>query len=377
VSAASFLHEVLENEMWDANKRTMLGVRREHAIDDFVACLARVPACRLKHRVEVMFAEEVAAGPGVTSEFFQLALRQALEGAAGCHAWQLNEQTRTFWPAEYTTESWQRLSRIYFASGVLLGQSLAQGVFVPPVFPRTLFAILLHSLRPSRPRRFELADIAAVDPAYSAALGHALTAESEAAGAELLGYLEWPCKPEQSVGTDALLSSFVSWYFGVGSEPSAGRFAPQLGALCEGFRAVVANSRLMCELFDEQALEQLMCPRGVHEAPDFALLRQSAKMDGWDESDAGYISAFWEVVQALDTAEQRKLLLFITASDRMPLRGWRWLGLLIKRNGDGDDRLPTAFTCFNMLLLPRYSGKEQLRNALKIAIHNSSGFGLL
>jgi ubiquitin-protein ligase E3 A len=378
VHAVSFLHDVLANEMWDADKHILLTVRREHAFDDFVARLAKMPANRLKHRAEVKFAKEVAAGPGVTSEFLQLALQQALEGTSSCHAWQLNAQTRTFWPTELTTtESWPRLSPLYFAAGVLLGQSLAQGVFVPPVFPRTLFAVLLHSLRPSRPRRFELADIAAVDPEFGGCLAKVLTANSEAAGAELLDYIDWPSKPEQSAGAAVLLSSYVSWFFGVGSEPSAGRFALQLGALCDGFGAVVANSRLICELFDEEALEQLTCPHGVHGAPDFTLLRQSAKLDGWDESDTEYISAFWEVVGELDTSEQRKLLLFITASDRMPLRGWRWLSLLIKRNGDGDDRLPTAFTCFHMLLLPRFSGKEQLRSALKIAIHNSSGFGLL
>jgi hypothetical protein len=123
----------------------------------------------------------------------------------------------------------------------LLGQSLAQGVFVPPVFPRTLFAVLLHSLRPSRSRRFELADIAAVDPELSTGLAKVLTANSEAAGAELLDYIDWPSKPEQSAGAAVLLSSNVSWFFGVGSEPSAGRFALQLGALCDGFGAVVAN----------------------------------------------------------------------------------------------------------------------------------------
>jgi hypothetical protein len=39
-------------------------------------------------------------------------------------------------------------------------------------------------------------------------------------------------------------------------------------------------------------------------------------------------------------------------------------------------RLPTAHTCFNILMLPNYSSKEKFENRLKLAIANSTGFGL-
>lgn len=42
----------------------------------------------------------------------------------------------------------------------------------------------------------------------------------------------------------------------------------------------------------------------------------------------------------------------------------------------GDDRLPTAHTCFNHLLLPAYSTLDKLKERLSFAITQSEGFGL-
>lgn len=40
-------------------------------------------------------------------------------------------------------------------------------------------------------------------------------------------------------------------------------------------------------------------------------------------------------------------------------------------------RLPTAHTCFNVLLLPDYSTKEKLKDRLEKAVDYSKGFGML
>jgi hypothetical protein len=44
------------------------------------------------------------------------------------------------------------------------------------------------------------------------------------------------------------------------------------------------------------------------------------------------------------------------------------LKLIIAKNGPDSDRLPSAHTCFNALLLPEYSAKEKLVNLLNKAI---------
>lgn len=49
----------------------------------------------------------------------------------------------------------------------------------------------------------------------------------------------------------------------------------------------------------------------------------------------------------------------------------------VHRNGPASDRLPTAHTCFNHLLLPQYATCDILRERLGLAIENAEGFGLI
>jgi len=72
---------------------------------------------------------------------------------------------------------------------------------------------------------------------------------------------------------------------------------------------------------------------------------------------------------------KRKLLEFVTASDRVPVGGMRNLQFTIQRNGVDDGWLPTSYTCYGILLLPDYSSKEVMREKLKTALENSRGFG--
>ena len=44
--------------------------------------------------------------------------------------------------------------------------------------------------------------------------------------------------------------------------------------------------------------------------------------------------------------------------------------------GDDCERLPIARTCFNMLVLWRYSSRDKLEGKLWMAAYGSEGFGL-
>ncbi len=63
----------------------------------------------------------------------------------------------------------------------------------------------------------------------------------------------------------------------------------------------------------------------------------------------------WDIVhEVFDDAKRRRLLFFVTGSDRAPIKGLGALALTVSRNGPDSPRLPTAHTCFNHLLLPEY-----------------------
>lgn len=66
----------------------------------------------------------------------------------------------------------------------------------------------------------------------------------------------------------------------------------------------------------------------------------------------------------------------ILYSDRSPIDGLQHMNFVISRNGDDNERLPSAHTCFNHLLLPQYSSKEILEQKLRYCIEESEGFGL-
>lgn len=110
---------------------------------------------------------------------------------------------------------------------------------------------------------------------------------------------------------------------------------------------------------------------------DFDELENSTEYDGGYTNDSQVIKDFWSVVHALSMEDKRKLLQFTTGSDRVPIGGLSRLKLVIARNGSDSDRLPTAHTCFNVLLLPEYSTREKLKDRLVKAINYSKGFGML
>ena len=52
-----------------------------------------------------------------------------------------------------------------------------------------------------------------------------------------------------------------------------------------------------------------------------------------------YCRYFWEIVHDMDEDQKKKLLMFTTGSDRVPVGGLSKLKLIIAKNGADSDRL--------------------------------------
>lgn len=87
-------------------------------------------------------------------------------------------------------------------------------------------------------------------------------------------------------------------------------------------------------------------------------------------------SDLWNVLESLSQEMQRKFLLFVTGSDRVPVGGTGEMTFKVTRSSGNIDDLPEAHTCFNQLVLPPYQSRSQLSKKLTIAIANAEGFGL-
>lgn len=69
-------------------------------------------------------------------------------------------------------------------------------------------------------------------------------------------------------------------------------------------------------------------------------------------------------------------VVFLTGSDRIPILGMKSLKLVIQPTGGGEQYLPVAHTCFNLLDLPKYTSTAMLRSKLLEAIEHNQGFNL-
>ena len=126
-------------------------------------------------------------------------------------------------------------------------------------------------------------------------------------------------------------------------------------------------------LFRPDELELLICGCPVF---DFRELELAATYeDGYNRSHPT-IRTLWSVVNEMTVDQKKVFLMFVTGSDRVPLKGLVNLTFIVQRHGEDSDRLPSALTCFNRLLLPEYINREKLKERLIVAIENCKGFGL-
>ena len=178
---------------------------------------------------------------------------------------------------------------------------------------------------------------------------------------------------EKRAVTSSNRREFVDLYIQYHLETAVVR---QYAPFKRGFFTVCGGNAL--SLFQPEEIELLV--RGSDEALDVRSLRAVAVYENWgvrpEAQQEPTIDWFWEVFAAADVRFQRKILGFITGSDRIPAMGATSLVIKVACLGDDHERFPTARTCFNMLGLYRYMTKGQLEVKLRTAVLESKGFGL-
>ncbi|SGZ50061.1 CIC11C00000001694 [Sungouiella intermedia] len=153
----------------------------------------------------------------------------------------------------------------------------------------------------------------------------------------------------------------------------------QLHAFKNGFSSVVDGNAF--SLFLPEEMQLLLC--GSEESRfDVDVLQSVTSYTGWSSKEEALKSPtvkwFWEYVSGLTFKQQKKVLMFITGSDRVPATGIQNLSLKISRlnNGMDSDRLPVAHTCFNELSIYEYSSREKMIDKLTKAVNMLAGFGI-
>jgi hypothetical protein len=105
-------------------------------------------------------------------------------------------------------------------------------------------------------------------------------------------------------------------------------------------------------------------------------LQGNARYEAPYHRDHAVVRMLWAVMAGWATAQKRRFLQFVTGNDRPPVGGLREMSLRIACDHN-ESHLPSASTCFHRLTLPMYATEDRMREAFDIALHWSSGFGLV
>lgn len=360
----------------------ILKVRRESILEDTTAALQRATPEDLRRQLKVVFEGEQGVDEGgLAREFFRLLSARVFTADCGLFDPAVAQSARVLWfdsaSACESTDFW--------LAGVILGLVVYNNMpgldvrFPPVIFKKIKDESLgLEDLRHVHPDTY----------------------------LSLRSLLSW--EPDQELGEDEVNSIFENTFcldFVVNFDLN-GKSETQ--ELCDGGkdRTVTYKNReefvrLYCEWLLTKSVERQFEPfrkgvRRVCDSPlfnalhsaelemivcgeqelDFSQLKRNAHYDGFTE-ELAYIQSFWSLLLSFDLVQKKRFLCFVTGSDLAPVGGLQELQLVIQRNGgEPTERLPTAHTCFNLLLLPEYGSSSKLERMVTTAMHNAEGFGL-
>lgn len=155
------------------------------------------------------------------------------------------------------------------------------------------------------------------------------------------------------------------------------RLNKQIRAQCNAFRQGLANVIPLewIHMFNNKEVQVLIS--GAEIPVDIEDLKNHTNYTGGFEPNHKTIRLFWKVVQNFSDIQLRQLLKFVTSCSRPPLLGFKELNppFCIQHAG-GQDRLPTASTCMNLLKLPAFENENLLRERLMYALQSNAGFEL-
>uniref|UniRef100_A0A915Q1Q2 HECT-type E3 ubiquitin transferase n=1 Tax=Setaria digitata TaxID=48799 RepID=A0A915Q1Q2_9BILA len=350
-----------------------LNIRRDNIIRDALDSLAAIAmdnSANFKKQLRIQFDGEQAVDEGgVSKEFYQLITDELFCPDYGMFI--LNEKTGLYWFNSQCNFCDDEFGLI----GLLFGLAIYNNILIDVRFPTLVYVKLL-----ARPAVFD--ELAQIDSELYNGLRQLLECDDDVESIynytfqisykDVYGYNH----DEELIPNGANIpvtiankEKFVACYADFLLNRSVKR---QFDAFSMGFNKV-ANRGLLRRLFMPDEVEQLVC--GVLDL-DFDILAQCTKYQNGFTESSQTVKDFWTVAKAMSTEEKKMLLQFITGSDRVPVGGLAKLEVIIARNGDNKERLPTAHTCYNVMLLPDYGDLEITRERITKAISYSRGFGL-
>ncbi|KAI9303959.1 hypothetical protein BJ944DRAFT_203547 [Cunninghamella echinulata] len=347
----------------------MLSIRRQYLIEDSLRQLVQHELDLKKSlRIEFVGEEGVDAG-GLRKEWFLLLVRSLFDPQYGMFTYDQDSGLCWFNPGSFENEDQ------FFLVGLVLGLAIYNSIILDIHLPLACYKKLLG-------QNVELCDLAVFQPSLANGLTQLLHFNDSDGNdvestfcrsftVELDIYGERKCYPLVEYGESIMVNNenrqeFVDLYVDYMLNKSVEH---QFGAFKRGFYHMCGGNAL--SLFRPEEIELLV--RGSEEPLNVELLQSRTEYHGFESNDQTIIY-FWDIVKNMIPSMQRKLLMFVTACDRIPVTGSNQILFQITCGGEDIGRLPSAHTCFNQLILYRYKTQEKLQKLLEMAVLESQGF---
>ncbi|KAK4228449.1 putative E3 ubiquitin-protein ligase [Podospora fimiseda] len=387
------------------SQHLVLNVRRECLVEDSLRAVSETIGAGgedLKKGLKISFlGEEGVDAGGLRKEWFLLLVREVFGRENGMFIYDEDSQYCYFNPNSLEP------SEQFFLVGVVFGLAIYNSTILDVALPPFAFRKLLmagsfsgNNNANNKGPAYSLDDLAEYRPRLAAGLRQLLEYDEEGVGSggsvedvfcldfvvdvERYGVVERVALcpgGERRAVTSQNRREYVDLYVRYLLDTAVTR---QFEPFKRGFFTVCRGNAL--SLFRPEEIELLVRGDGGGDGGqgiDVEGLRAVAEYEGFGigvrggkQEDETIKEWFWEIFGQASPKYQRKLLGFITGSDRIPAMGAASLVIKVSLLGEDCGRYPTARTCFNALSLWRYGTKERLEEMLWGAVLGSEGFGL-
>lgn len=352
------------------NPYLVLRIRRPELIRSSLTAL-QVPSEDLKKQLKIQFmGEEGIDEGGVKKEWFQLLVKELFDEKYGMFTSDQKNRLQWFSPASTDFSEFELLGKV-------IGLAVYNGVILDMHFPSVVYKKLMGT-------KGTFEDLEQIDPDLSRGLKQLLEYDEVSAGEsveeafmlnfratyEVYGSLESQDLIENGGDTPVTATNRQEYVRLYTEFKLNGSIERQFDHFKRGFSRVCDSG--IFRLFLPEELELLVCGSPIL---DFEQLEESTQYEGYDKEDIT-VRNFWTVIHELPMDQKKRFLFFATGTDRAPIGGLAKINLVIQKHGETNS-LPTAHTCFSVVILPPTPDLDKMRRSMRIVLENAEGFGMI
>lgn len=369
----AFLSSIIDGKLGDIYFK--LKVRRNFlALDSLKQIQDHPNDVRKLLKVEFINEQGIDAG-GLKKEWFLLLTNELFDSSKGLITYN-NENSLAYFSVSHKKDY---KNELFYLLGVVIGMAIYNSIILDVKFPIVLYNKLLG-------HKISIRDLCEIEPTIANNLKKILKMKNakklnlnfEISIVDMYNKVEtYDLIPNGSniIVDDINKFDYVHYYCKFLLDDIVEQ---QFTQFSNGFQHVIGKNLL--SLLTSSEIRKLITGDSDDNF-DIEILRSVTKYSNCHNEDT-IVVWFWEYFGNLATRQRRKLLRFITGTDRIPATGLANMQFKISKlidtcTGNGfSERLPISHTCFNEICLWKYKDRLTLEEKMDLAIHESEGFGL-